>query len=593
MTRPAGVIERPEVKIDGTPVSVEVLDALIDLRVESTVSRPAQATLRFYDNNFELIDSAKMAIGAEIRIGLASTGQTTTSPVFVGEVTSIGIESGPDDSPILMLTAHDKSHRLGRASKQRVFAKQSYSDMIRTIAQEHGLQVAVTGLTTMVDHITQNVDDAAFLTEICRRSNVIWSVTASKLSVLPAALTGPICTLERGESLRRFRAQFDSAEFTEKVTVRSWDPKTKQAIVSVHAQKPASLTTSTLVSGSRTKTSSSFGAERLSGANVTASTSEADLVAQSLHGRLVSDELRVRGEADGDPAIAAGCTVKVERVGTKLSGNYFVTSAEHVYSGRDYVTRFTCGGVQPSTLADLVGGSAPSGHRLGAIIGVISAVGAGAEVGMVKVKLPTIGEEIESDWARVVSPGAGKSRGMQVMPTIGDEVLVVFENGDLRRPFVLGGLWNAKDTVPVSEFKTGNEVTDWSITSLVGHSLSFRSGQQPNKRNIELLLADGKTKLFLGEDKVELWANEGKTLQLKSGQGSITITAKGEIEIKGSKITLTGTQELAGKAPMVKLNADARMALEAGATLELKGSASAKLDGGGMTEVKGGLVKIN
>ena len=31
------------------------------------------------------------------------------------------------------------------------------------------------------------------------------------------------------------------------------------------------------------------------------------------------------------------------------------------------------------------------------------------------------------------------------MPSINDEVLVMFEDGDLRRPVVLGAMWNGKD----------------------------------------------------------------------------------------------------------------------------------------------------
>ena len=32
-----------------------------------------------------------------------------------------------------------------------------------------------------------------------------------------------------------------------------------------------------------------------------------------------------------------------------------------------------------------------------------------------------------------------------MMPQVGDEVLVGFEDGDLHKPYVLGALWNGKD----------------------------------------------------------------------------------------------------------------------------------------------------
>ena len=45
-------------------------------------------------------------------------------------------------------------------------------------------------------------------------------------------------------------------------------------------------------------------------------------------------------------------------------------------------------------------------------------------------------------WARVATLMAGANRGTWFMPDEGDEVLVAFEGGDIRRPFVIGALWN-------------------------------------------------------------------------------------------------------------------------------------------------------
>ncbi len=593
MTRPSGVIPRPKIQLNGALLPVELLNDLIDVRVETAVSRPAQAMLRFNDYEYALLDRREMAIGTSLEISFFAVDEATPTSVFVGEVTSLGVEAGPDDIPIMVITAQDLAHRLGRNSRQRVFANQTYKDMITKIASENGLQPKVPALTIQFEHITQHVDDAAFINEICRRCGLIWVVEGKTLTLSEPKLGSSIVELKRGENLRRFRAQFDSAEVAEGVTVRGWDPKSKKDIASKSSSKPAALSSAPLVSSSRTASASSFTADKLTGTNVTQSLDEAKLLAASLHTRSMGDELRVRGEADGDPNIRAGRTVTIGKVGTKLSGDYFVTSAEHVYSGRDYVTRFVCAGVQPAKLADLVGGSPPEWQRFGAVIGVVSNVGQSEFTGMVKVKLPTIGENLESAWARVVTPGGGATRGLQMMPSVDDEVLVVFEHGDMRRPFVLGGLWSPKDKLPFDKFLTGSDVTEWVIRDRSGHALSFRSGQEDNKKNVELLLADTKTKLYVGHDKVELWANQGKPLQLKSGQGSITITANGDIEIKGNKITITGTQEIAAKATSVKLNADASMSLQAQATLEIKSSATAKLDGGGMTEIKGGVVKVN
>jgi hypothetical protein len=53
------------------------------------------------------------------------------------------------------------------------------------------------------------------------------------------------------------------------------------------------------------------------------------------------------------------------------------------------------------------------------------------------------------EWARVVSPPVGRTRaGLQL--GIGDEVLVAFESGDVRHPFVIGSVWNGTDSPPES-----------------------------------------------------------------------------------------------------------------------------------------------
>ena len=42
------------------------------------------------------------------------------------------------------------------------------------------------------------------------------------------------------------------------------------------------------------------------------------------------------------------------------------------------------------------------------------------------------------------------------VPDVNDEVLVVFEGGDTRRPYVVGGLWNGSDAAPESMDGGGN-----------------------------------------------------------------------------------------------------------------------------------------
>ena len=53
-------------------------------------------------------------------------------------------------------------------------------------------------------------------------------------------------------------------------------------------------------------------------------------------------------------------------------------------------------------------------------------------------------------WARVATLMAGRNRGTFFVPEAGDEVLVAFERGDIKVPYVIGSLWNAKALPPAT-----------------------------------------------------------------------------------------------------------------------------------------------
>jgi len=64
-------------------------------------------------------------------------------------------------------------------------------------------------------------------------------------------------------------------------------------------------------------------------------------------------------------------------------------------------------------------------------------------IGRLQVQLPFIDSLDLAPWARVCVPMAGMLSGDYFIPNIGDEVLVAFEHGDVRAPYILGSLWNA------------------------------------------------------------------------------------------------------------------------------------------------------
>ncbi|GAA0603261.1 hypothetical protein GCM10010174_19500 [Kutzneria viridogrisea] len=72
-------------------------------------------------------------------------------------------------------------------------------------------------------------------------------------------------------------------------------------------------------------------------------------------------------------------------------------------------------------------------------------------LGRVEVRFPWLGTEGDEQvraWATLCTPYADDEQGLLVLPEVGSQVLVAFEAGNLRRPYVIGAAWNGRESLP-------------------------------------------------------------------------------------------------------------------------------------------------
>lgn len=593
------LVRAPRIVLNGQPVSDAVYDAVVDLRVEHTMSVPARLTIRFADPAFTLLDADTFAVAGEIAISFADELGTMTE-VFTGEIVTVGAEQSADrlDGCELVVTAYDFAHRLGHASQVISRQKMKYSDVVSAIARQHGLQPTVTDSAVTHDYLLQTGTDYEYLNDIAYRLGWQWRVESKTLHFGPRVGSTPI-ELTYGEDLRRIKVRFTAAEQSTSFSVRGWDPAQKKAIVGT-GTAPNDVTIgsdATLGAGVR-KGGKTFAKPRLATTLPVASKDEGDSVAKGIAARFSASGVAMRAEALGNPAVKLGAVVKIANAGTKLSGQYYVTAVEHIFGrGTDYLTRFSSGGLEPASIVDTLGrGSGPveTFGKIGLVVGVVTNNKDPDGLGRVRVKLPALSDEVDSHWARVAMVGAGSGRGMVVLPQIDDEVLVGFEQGDLRKPFVLGGLWNSKTKPPVANdilLGSASKVVQWSMVT-GGHSLVLRGADDDPNKHFKLSLSDAKTILYVGADKIEVVASN-KPIEIKNGKASIVLTATGDVQISGENVKITANQDVTIEGLNVNTKAKTGVKVEAGTTLGLKGGASAKVEASGVTEVKGAMVKIN
>jgi uncharacterized protein involved in type VI secretion and phage assembly len=247
----------------------------------------------------------------------------------------------------------------------------------------------------------------------------------------------------------------------------------------------------------------------------------------------------------------------------------------------------------PTGLVDSLSAPVPSSFRQDSlVIGVVTNTGnSDGSPGTVKVKYPALGDTVESAWARVISMGAGASRGMTFIPEVNDEVIVGFEGGDVTRPVVLGGVYSSNNSA--LDFGVANgKVGKRQIVSRLGHVIELGDGDGEADQRIALTLAGGEHTVDLSKQGLTAKVPSGKPVSISAGEAKIEIDKQGNITISGQKITIKATQDVEISGLNVKTKAN--VAVEASGTqAKMTGSAQAEVSSGGATSVKGATVMIN
>jgi uncharacterized protein involved in type VI secretion and phage assembly len=278
---------------------------------------------------------------------------------------------------------------------------------------------------------------------------------------------------------------------------------------------------------------------------IVTSQAEAAALAQSTLDRVANAWLEAEGRAMGNPAIRAGTKVQITGVGARFGGDYLVTKSTHVIrGGAGYETTFEISGRSRRTLIDLLTPATEHAYAGSLVIGVVTNNDDPEKMGRVRVKFPGLSEQQEGWWARVASPSATGKRGMMMMPLIDDEVVVGFEHGDPRRPFVLGSLWNGTGK-PDALAAEGGGKPDGSFNLRSDKKIAISSGGDLAIASEAKLDAKATSDFSLKTDgKLGVTAN-GSEITITCGGGSIAVKQDGSITIKGTQITVDASAKLA------------------------------------------------
>ncbi|CAM4013298.1 Uncharacterized conserved protein, implicated in type VI secretion and phage assembly [Pedobacter westerhofensis] len=289
----------------------------------------------------------------------------------------------------------------------------------------------------------------------------------------------------------------------------------------------------------------------------------------------ISGLLKIHANGD-NPEVGLGTIVDVTMslkkelsFATESLGKFLITSVTHTIDERGHYYN-TFEGVVSTTeriavknyerpspdlqLADVLDNNDPEGQ------------------GRIKVKLKWECQTNDpTEWLRVMSPNAGSgdtgaNRGFHVIPEVGDQVMIAFEEGNIARPVVLGSVYHGKN----GESKSFTNSNTKGLTSRKGSALSFD--------DLEHALSLGTSagnffNIRNGEGHITAQANQ--KIVIHTGQSTIILNKDGSISITGKTLSVNMSESIDIQSPKITMG---NLAPEEGATPEQQAAATKTID---------------
>lgn len=239
-----------------------------------------------------------------------------------------------------------------------------------------------------------------------------------------------------------------------------------------------------------------------------------------------------------------------------------------------------------SLIDEFRGNGESKGRVFGVTVGVVTNNKDPESLGRVKLKLPIRECENETDWVRIAMPMSGNQMGTFFLPEVNDEVLVAFNEGDIRQPFVIGSLWNSQQKPPETNSDGKNNIR--KIKSRCGHMITMDDTEGSEKISIAsksgmAVEMDEKTSKITIKDK------DGKdTIVIDGTSQKVSVKAGMSFDVTCGGCSL----KLDGASNSIEIKSGLSLKIEA-KMIDIKAGANMNIESSGILNAKGAMVKIN
>jgi len=190
-----------------------------------------------------------------------------------------------------------------------------------------------------------------------------------------------------------------------------------------------------------------------------------------------------------------------------------------------------------------------------AIIGRVTDNEDPLHLGRVRVVLPVLSDTHALFWLPVVSVGGANNQGWFFLPEIDDEVLVMFEHGNIESGYVLGSLWNGVHTPP-SDNQNGKN-NRRLIKSRAGSRLEFDDTAGEEK----IIIESGSNRITFDSAKNSILIEADGDVCFYAPKGTLKIVAEQATMKAGGKFVLRAQAAVDGSFTNATFKANARIDL--------------------------------
>jgi phage protein D len=340
---------RFEVEINNRKLAANISKAIMDVTIDEKMDEGA--TFRFTVNDefdmekqqFKWLDNPLFDVGNTISISLGYGKEL--QDMVVGTISNLEPSFFSGDLPTIVVTGQDLSYNyMKRFTPERTFTDQSYSNIARTIASEAELQAVVDDTSKFEPFIRKNNNDTyySFLESLAAKAGFTFSIDRRTMNFIkPKDDRKEILTLALGKDIISFSPRMNTTNLVTEVEVRGHNPKDPNTPIvgsartgSERAQEPGRRTASQVAADRNGDI------KRVLTGMIVNSVAHANAIAEAELNRRSDTFIEGDVASIGIPQVRPGVTVKLDKMGKKFSGKYYVTETSHSVGNGGYQLRF-------------------------------------------------------------------------------------------------------------------------------------------------------------------------------------------------------------------------------------------------------------